>query len=191
MPFNASQPAPKPGSTPKGSASPSGAARRQDKAIQRAIAKAEATKRRQQAKAAEKRDLQRAILAELKRRKLPTGQPVKPKREGPPSKGTVIDEPYRTWVRAQGCVLRGRWCHDDNQIPAFQDSYHVCWGPVEFHHVKTRGAGGKDRGNGVGLCTTGHRSFHDLGRATFDARYAIDLAHVARELEAAYLKGAP
>jgi hypothetical protein len=174
---------PKPSQRPIG---PQMGSQRASRAIQRAIEKAERTKERHRKKAEEKRDLQRQILAALKARNLPTGKAVKPKREGPPRKGTVIDEPYRTWVRAQGCVLRGRWCHDDNQIPAFQDSYHVCWGPVEFHHVKTRGAGGKDRGNGVGLCTTGHRSFHDLGRATFDARYAIDLAHVARDLDAAY-----
>jgi hypothetical protein len=191
MTFKASQPAPKPGSRLRGSASRSGAARREKQAIAKAVAKAERIRERQREKAAEKRARDAAVREALQARNLPTGSPVKPKREGPPRKGQEPDLTYRAFVRAQGCVLVGRWCHDDTQIPAFQDSYHVCWGPIEFHHVKTRGAGGKDRGNGVGLCTTGHRTFHDLGRATFDARYAIDLAHVARDLAAAYLRGAP
>jgi hypothetical protein len=155
-------------------------ARKIERAVERRVAKIKA-----------KRDEDERTREALKAEKLLPKTPVKPKREGPPRKGTVIDEPYRTWVRGQGCVLRGRWCHDEAKSPDLQDSYHVCWGPIEFHHVKTRGAGGKDRGNGVGLCTTGHRTFHDLGRATFAARYAIDLAHVARNLAAAYLQGAP
>jgi hypothetical protein len=185
--FKTSQPAPKPGSAPKGRSSLSGDPRKKQKAIDRAIAKAEATKRRQSAKAAEKRDLQRAILAELKRRKLPTGQPVKPKREGPPRKGRERDEKYLAWIRKLPCLLdhRPAWFGVSGGMAA-----HLCTGKVEAHHVKTRGAGGSDR-QAVPICALAHRQFHDWGRATFAKRYIIDLAHAARDLEAAYLQGAP
>jgi hypothetical protein len=186
MTFNASQPAPKPGGTPKGRASLSGAARREKRAIDKAIAKAERIRERQKEKAVEKRARDRAVREALQARNLPTGQPVKPKREGSPRKGQEPDLTYRAFVRAQGCVLVGRWCHDENQIPAFQDSYHICSGPIEFHHVKTRGAGGKDRGNGVGLCANGHARFHTWGRLTFDQRYGVNLVAIAQGLEATY-----
>lgn len=40
------------------------------------------------------------------------------------------------------------------------------------HHIRTRGAGGKDdAGNLLALCALHHRQVHDAGADTFAARY--------------------
>jgi len=40
------------------------------------------------------------------------------------------------------------------------------------HHIRTRGAGGKDEaGNLLALCALHHRQVHDAGADTFAARY--------------------
>ena len=40
------------------------------------------------------------------------------------------------------------------------------------HHIRTRGAGGRDEaGNLLALCTLHHRWIHDAGVETFAARY--------------------
>lgn len=60
------------------------------------------------------------------------------------------DEAYRAWVRSRGCVFA-------------QLGYRMeCYGEVEFHHVKPRGARGSDPlmgGSdwcGLGLCWNHH-----------------------------------
>jgi hypothetical protein len=53
--------------------------------------------------------------------------------------------------------------------------------PIEFHHVKTRGAGASDE-YGVSLCggPDGHHAeFHRLGIKTFEAKYHLDLYAIA------------
>jgi hypothetical protein len=165
--FKTSQPAPKPGSAPKGRSSLSGDPRKKQKAIDRAIAKAEATKRRQSAKAAEKRDLQRAILAELKRRKLPTGQPVKAKREGPPRRGQEPNEGLRAYVRRLSCAV----CRS----PAFS----------ECAHFKTKRNGG-DENNVFPLCHHCHAEQHLVGIKSFQERHSLNLEEYCRAVTASY-----
>jgi hypothetical protein len=48
-----------------------------------------------------------------------------------------------------------------------------CSAPSEpCHHIRTRGAGGKDdAGNLLALCALHHRQVHDAGADTFAARY--------------------
>jgi hypothetical protein len=62
----------------------------------------------------------------------------------------------------------------------------VCRGSVECAHVKSKGAGGDDRGNCVPLCSRHHRHQHDLGIYTFQRRYGIDLPAVAQKLNEVY-----
>jgi hypothetical protein len=61
-----------------------------------------------------------------------------------------------------------------------------CSGPIECAHVRTRGAGGDDRGNTVPLCRRHHRQQHDEGIKSFQAIYDLDLAAIAKQLELAY-----
>lgn len=49
------------------------------------------------------------------------------------------------------------------------------------HHVTTRGASGS-KSDLVPLCRDHHREWHDKGRATFEAKYSVDLAAIARRL---------
>lgn len=70
---------------------------------------------------------------------------------------------HRSFVKRHQCAVKG--CEE---------------GPVEFHHVKTRGAGGGDE-FGVPLCARHHKEFHDIGIATFEAKHRIDLRALAAE----------
>lgn len=81
------------------------------------------------------------------------------------------DRAYQAWIRSLPCHLarRGR-----------------CRGVVEACHVKSKGAGGGDRGNLLPLCTAHHREQHDRGIATFAQRYGLDLGQVAGLLDAVY-----
>lgn len=51
--------------------------------------------------------------------------------------------------------------------------------PLHPAHVRSRGAGGKDWKNVVGLCGLHHREQHDRGIATFCATYRISLEDIA------------
>lgn len=57
---------------------------------------------------------------------------------------------------------------------------HRCWGRIEAHHVRSRGAGYGDwvegEGNVVGLCAGAHREIHRQGQQTFERTYEINLA---------------
>jgi hypothetical protein len=74
-----------------------------------------------------------------------------------------IFQTHRQFVRRHDCVVPG--CHE---------------GPIEFAHVKSRGAGGHDA-QGISLCLAHHREQHQVGIMTFQARYGIDLFALAAE----------
>jgi hypothetical protein len=48
---------------------------------------------------------------------------------------------------------------------------HRCRGPIEPAHVKSRGAGGADRGNIVALCHAAHMEQHTIGLRSFEVKY--------------------
>ena len=50
---------------------------------------------------------------------------------------------------------------------------------VHPHHVRTRGAGGKDVGNVVPLCGDHHGGLHAVGRGTFEKLHGVDLVALA------------
>lgn len=45
---------------------------------------------------------------------------------------------------------------------------------VDPHHVKTRGAGGKDEENLIPLCRKHHTELHTIGRMSFQIKYDLD-----------------
>jgi hypothetical protein len=53
---------------------------------------------------------------------------------------------------------------------------------IEAAHVTSRGAGGKDHANVVGLCVWHHRQQGDVGIATFQKRHGIDMPELARRI---------
>jgi hypothetical protein len=77
------------------------------------------------------------------------------------------DEAYRDWIRAQRCCISGKR-------------------GVEACHVKSRGAGGTDRGNLVPLTRDLHASQHYMGIQSFQALHGVDLAAIACALDARY-----
>src|SRR6266550_7687589 len=99
-----------------------------------------------------------------------------------------VDEPYREWIRALPCRLANApmWAPG----AALPSARAVCpvgdWGVIDAAHVKSRGAGGKDRANLVPLCHWHHMEQHDLGIRTFQCRYGIDLKVIARQLTEVY-----
>lgn len=54
-----------------------------------------------------------------------------------------------------------------------------CLGGLTGHHVKTVGAGGKDYGNVVPLCTRHHTAVHTIGRISFERQFGVDLHAIA------------
>jgi hypothetical protein len=84
------------------------------------------------------------------------------------------DEPYREHVRGLPCILIGL-------------AEHRCRGGVEACHVKSRGAGGTDRGNLLPICSRGHSESHTIGRFTFERKYGFELAAVAKQIECAFV----
>ena len=63
-----------------------------------------------------------------------------------------------------------------------------CYGKVEGHHVKSRGAGGTDtvgvgsHGNLAPLCTVHHYQGHSIGWLTFQKRHGVDLQSQAENI---------
>lgn len=82
------------------------------------------------------------------------------------------DPAYARWVRSGLCLIGDQ-----------------CFGVgVDACHVKTRGAGGDDRGNLVPLCREHHREQHQIGIQTFQRKYGVDLAAHAHHLATVYAK---
>lgn len=58
---------------------------------------------------------------------------------------------------------------------------YACSGPVDPHHVVSRGAGGGDE-QVVSLCRFHHDGIHRLGKDAFEKCYRVDLAETAAAL---------
>lgn len=122
-----------------------------------------------------KRSPLRAGTKPLKRTPLPPrAEPIKARKVSKRFAG-LRDEAFREYVRGLPCVLIGR-------------QRHVCDGPVECCHVRTRAAAGSDRGNCFPCCRHGHNRQHLTGIESFQKFYGLDLPALARRLEAEYLK---
>ena len=80
------------------------------------------------------------------------------------------DPAYAKWVRSGLCLI-GEQCFGTG---------------VEACHVKTRGAGGDDRGNLVPLCRQHHREQHTIGIRSFGRKYGVDLLAHAQHLATVY-----
>ena len=80
------------------------------------------------------------------------------------------DDPYRAYIRGLPCLIGV-----------------LCLGPVEAHHVRTRGAGGADRANLIPLCGRHHAEWHTIGRQSFQRRWGLDAVAEAAELAAQFV----
>ena len=100
-----------------------------------------------------------------------TRLPAKVKRQ----RSGIERAPQKIWprherfVRGHACCVRG--CTD---------------GPIDFAHVKSRGAGGGSE-HGISLCRAHHVEQHAIGIETFARKYDLDLL----ELAAAFVRASP
>ena len=79
---------------------------------------------------------------------------------------------YREWVRRLPCLCG-----------------LGCYGYVYAHHVRSKGAGGKDEGNLVPLCNRHHvHGVHQVGRKTFERSFDINLKAEAERIWDVYKK---
>jgi hypothetical protein len=83
--------------------------------------------------------------------------------------------PYFHWVRENASCL------------IFGAPGHVCYHGIDPHHIQSVGAGGEDERNLAPLCRGAHQLAHQLGRETFELRYAVDLQAAADRLWAEYI----
>lgn len=114
----------------------------------------------------------------MKRRK-PIVRNAPPKRSGKPIRARrpkakrrfadKRDEAYTRWIAKQPCILKDR-------------PRHTCYGRVQCCHVKSRGAGGEDRGNCFPCCACGHEVQHYMGIKSFQAFFGVDLAFITADL---------
>jgi hypothetical protein len=80
---------------------------------------------------------------------------------------------FREWIRGLRCVA----CPETaTNHPERMDA----------HHVKTRGAGGRDEGNLAPLCWMHHNELHGIGRDSFAEKFGVDLSAVAARLWTQY-----
>ena len=100
-----------------------------------------------------------------------------PKRRKRPRMGlresSVIRCPgHLKWVRGHECIAHFRVSF---QCP--------CWGRMEAHHVRTRGAGGGDE-QVVPLCQGHHAQLDSPGWSSkqFEAFYKVDMRAIAEKL---------
>ena len=99
---------------------------------------------------------------------------ILPRRRQPARSGIERAE-QRVWLRHRKFV-RGHSCC----VPGCED------GPIDFAHVKTVGSGGHDA-QAVSLCRRHHKIQHDIGIATFQTKYGVDLWAIA----AAFVRASP
>lgn len=79
---------------------------------------------------------------------------------------------YAEWIaRKVCCVCSGQAYHEDVGE----------WLSIP-HHVKTRGAGGKEEGNLVPLCQSCHNRIHAMGAARFQDMCGVSVYLIARKL---------
>jgi hypothetical protein len=100
-------------------------------------------------------------------------KPIRARKKDPSKRrfAKLRDEAFQGWIREQPCCIpECRWNGR----------------PVECAHVKSRGAGGVDRGNCVPLCTVHHRAQHTMGIRSFQEAYGLDLSAVAAALDVQY-----
>lgn len=84
------------------------------------------------------------------------------------AKGEIYG-PYHEWVKTLPCL-----CKDNISTK--------CGGPVDAHHVKSVGAGGKDYANQVPLCRLHHQLLHTVGRGWFEDVYGFTLTTEAKRI---------
>lgn len=106
------------------------------------------------------------------------------KRRKPPKFGTrppdrIICPGHLKWTRGFECLIQGRISCDGPT----KGQKHECWGPIDAHHVITRGAGGGDE-QVVPLCRGAHSLLDSPGwsSALFDRAYKADMAAEAAKL---------
>lgn len=107
----------------------------------------------------------------------------KPKRSKPTRKtfGKVEDRAYRDWIRMLPCLVF-------EKVPGASCSFWSVSRPgVEVAHVRTRGAGGADRGNLVPLCPK-HHDEQEGDTAGFERTYGLRLAVEAARLLLVYVE---
>ena len=82
------------------------------------------------------------------------------------------------WIRGCECAIAGK----TGVAPLGTLAWvHKCVGPMQAHHVTTRGAGGGDE-TAVPLCVAAHKEIHDRGVQTFQDLYGVDLEAIADKL---------
>lgn len=96
------------------------------------------------------------------------------------------DREYLAWIRTLLCAAgrEGR--------PLLSCSITaIAFGGSEAAHVRSKGAGGHDKGNTVPLCSAHHREQHTIGIRSFCHKYSVDLKQLATDYASRYEREHP
>ena len=88
--------------------------------------------------------------------------PIRRNRHGSRFKNYKPLPDYRAFILSRPCTIRG--CTIRGPMAR-----------ITVAHVKTRGAGGQDKGNIIPLCLAHHQYQHTIGIKSFQEEYHIDL----------------
>lgn len=79
---------------------------------------------------------------------------------------------FKDWIKKQPCIVG-----------------LSCMGRIHCHHIKTRGAGGKDESNLLPLCAKHHYELHKIGKDTFAKKYNLNYEYLKRVFFRLYKSG--
>jgi hypothetical protein len=95
-----------------------------------------------------------------------------------------VDEARREFIRSLPCILTDRCCYAKGGIPLA----HICVGPRQACHVKSRGSGGVDKANMYPGCSAAHDQQGIIGIPAFNKMWGLDLKFMAEEYEQIYVE---
>ena len=105
--------------------------------------------------------------------------PEPPSRKPEPRFKQGRDQDFLSWLRRQPCCISGVSSGDLITVTFPSGRTARMLAIIEASHVRSRGAGGEDKGNTVPMELSEHRRIHRIGIKTYQREKGIDLKAMA------------
>jgi hypothetical protein len=125
--------------------------------------------------------LSRPEPREKKKRGLSRTTPLKQRNEARAKKASAENfGPCSNMARLLGCIVPSCFRRPRDGVVELEPRW-----TIQAAHVRSRGSGGKDWGNVVGLCVQHHAEQGSLGIESFQKRYGLDMEAAASRIASA------